>query len=152
LQFCLGYFAFGLSNRSLELTSFAFEPGAVSLESRQTSDLHKVVFPKLAHALKFFADKRDLSGFRVLLRGKSLNFILQLGDALFQLRLLAERGRATKLKQLAFIGDGDGDGALVGTGEQFGRKLDGLGAVAFGFEPRFTRGELIESFGNNSEV
>src|SRR5262249_30442645 len=101
---------------------------------------------------KLFADERYLAGFRVLLRGEALDLILKLSNALFQLRFLAEACRAAKLKQLAFIGDGDGDGSLVGTGEQFGWKRDGISAVALGFEPGFTRGELIESLGDNSEV
>src|SRR6185312_14132516 len=152
LQFSLRHLAFGLGDRGYELATLALEPGAVALKRGQTGNLHEVVFPKLTNALKFLGNQRYLARLRILLGGEALDFVLQLRNTLFQLRFLAKARRTAKLKQLAFVGDGDGGSSLVGAGEQLRRKLDSLRTVALGFEACFACGEFIGSLGNDGEV
>ncbi len=104
LQLGLGDLALGLRDRSNQLPALALEPRAVALKRGQPGDLHQVVFPELADALELLADQRDLACLGVLLGGEPADLVLQLGDALFQLRFLAEAGRAAQLEQLALIG------------------------------------------------
>ena len=43
-------------------------------------------------------------------------------------------------------------GGIVGAGEQHARERDRFGPIAFGFEPRLARGELVEALGDDGQV
>ena len=62
------------------------------------------------------------------------------------------RAVAAQLEQLAFVGECNGDGRVVGAGEQHARERDRFGPVTLGFEPRLARGELVEAFGDDGKV
>ena len=123
LQLSLGDLAFGLGDGGDQLPAFALEPRAVALERGEPGDLHEIVFPELAHAFELLADQRDLPRLGVLLRGEAADLVLQLRDALFQLRFLAEPRGAAKLEQLALVGQRNARRrGLVGAGKQMRRE------------------------------
>src|SRR6185295_5629784 len=115
-------------------------------------DLHEVVFPELADAVELLADQTYFAGLGLLRGIQAADFVLQLGDALPQLRFLPEPGAAAKLEQLALVGNRNGDRCFFGVSEQHPRKRHAFRAVAFGLETRLARRQLVQAFGDDGEV
>src|SRR6185312_11273525 len=143
LQFGLGNLALGLRNCGEQLRPLAFKPRGVAFERGQPRDLHEVVFPELAHPVELLADQAYFASLGVLLGIQPADFVLQLGDPLFQLCFLPEPGVAAQLEQLALIGERNGDGGFVGVSEQHARERYRFDAITFGFETSLSRSELV---------
>ena len=122
LQLGLARLALGLSDRGQQLPALAFDAGGVALERSHSVYRHQVFLVKIAHALELLVDQRGLACLCVQLRGQTDDFVLELPDALSQLRLLAGAGRAAQLEQLALVVDRVGDGRIArrGPGDRAG--------------------------------
>ena len=70
----------------------AVETGLVALQRGQARNLHQVLVVEIADAGELLLDQRDLLVLGLGLRGEAGDFLVQLGDTLGQLRLLARRG------------------------------------------------------------
>ena len=87
-----------------------------------------------------------------LLRLEAANLFVELLDPLAELRLLAGARGAAQFEQLALAIDDRGDVGIVGAGQQIGRELDRVGAVALAFQPRLARVEFVEPLGDDGEI
>ena len=124
LQLDLADLAAGLRHRGDRLRALALEPRRLAFERDQPIDLHQVLVPKRPHAFELALDQLDLLRFCLLQRRVPADFLVELGDALLELRLLAEPGAAPQLEQLAFAVDGGGDVGFVCARQQSSREGD----------------------------
>src|SRR5262249_34258179 len=87
----------------------------------------RFLFHSPPHAFELATDQLELFRFCCLQRGIAADFLVELRDALLELRLLAEPGAAPQLEQLALACDRGGDVGLVAARQQGGGKVDLLG-------------------------
>src|SRR5829696_9150057 len=109
LQLDLGNLALGLSGRGDELAALALEARGVALERRHALDLHEVLAPEIPDALELLADQLGFALLRRDLAGEALDLLLELRDALPELRLLAGPGALAELEQIALAGHRPGE-------------------------------------------
>ena len=110
----------------------------------QLGDRHQFLRPELFRAFQLLADQFDLAALRPLLRGKAVDLLAQLRDALAQLRLLAHARVMAAFEQLAFRADQRADFGLCLPGLQGGRQREGGGAVLLGGKAHPADGDFIE--------
>ena len=136
-----------------QLPALAVEPGGVAIEGVDAGDRHQVLLVQVAHADQLLANQLDFARLGVELGVEADDLVLQLADALLQLRLLAEPGRAAQFEQPALVGDGIGDRRIVRMRESSsGGKTTVSSAVALGLQPRLARFQLIEALGDHGKV
>src|SRR5215207_4262326 len=78
--------------------------------------------------------------------------ILELGDALAQLRLLAGAGAPAKLEQVLLAGERAGDVGVGAAPEELAREDDLVDVVALGLETGEPRLQLVQALHHDGEV
>src|SRR3954451_1441124 len=86
------------------------------------------------------------------LAGEALDLLLELRDALPELRLLAGPGALAELEQVALTGHRPGELGVAGPGEKLGREDDLADIVALGLEPGEAGLELVQALDHDGEV
>ena len=152
MQLRLGDLALGFRGLGDELAAGALELRFVALERRQPIKLHQILRIKIADAFQFLLDQRDFLVLGVLLRGQADDLLLQLGDALLQLFLLAGAVFPPQVEQLALAGHRLGDVGIVEMVGKLSRHGDRIGAVALGGEPRLAGIKLGEALGDDGQI
>ena len=97
-------------------------------------------------------DQRDFLVLGVLLRGQPNDLLLQLGDPLLKLFLLAGAVFPPQVEQLALAGHRLGDVGIIEMVGKLFRHGDRIGAVTLGGEPRLARIELGEALGDDGQI
>ena len=86
------------------------------------------------------------------MRREAGDFLIELGNALLELGLLAGAGDAAQLEQAAFaVHDARDLGVAQAAGQESG-EAQLLGAVALGFEPGLARRQLVERLDDHGEI
>ena len=114
LQFGLGDLALGLGPRGDVLRALAVEPRGVALQRGQPRYLHQVLVVELADAGQLLFHQRDFLVLGSLLRGEPVDLLVQLRDALVQLRLLPDPAVDADVEQLALARHDVGDVGIAG--------------------------------------
>ena len=112
----------------------------------------ELLFPEVSHADHFALDQLDLFCFCFLLGAITADFFLELLDALSQLLLLANAGAAPQVEQPALAFDGSHGIRVIDAGQQIGREGDARSPVAFAFEARLSRRQLVEPFCDDGKI
>src|SRR5207244_683377 len=102
LKLGLGDLALGLRPRGDVLRALAVEAGTVALERGQARDLHQVLVVEIADTDELLLYQRDFLVLGSLLRGETLDLLVELLDALAKLRLLAGAAVDADVEQLGF--------------------------------------------------
>lgn len=127
-----------------ELAPFALQPRLVTLELREARNGHEVLPVEIRHADELLRDQLKLASLCFQLGRKPADLLVDLGDALAQLRALARARTPSRLEQFLLAGHGRGRRRIVASGLQLRRKYDGGGLVAFRQQSRLARRELVE--------
>ena len=118
------------------MRAFAGEPRRIALQRRQPADLHQMLIVQAANADQFLVHQRDFLVLGLLLRQQAGDLLVQLRDALAQLRLLPGPAGGANLEQFGFARHHVLDVGIVGAIEQRRRKYDLVEALLFGLQPR----------------
>src|SRR3954453_20860815 len=132
--------------------ALAVEAGAVAFERGQAGDLHQVLVIEIPHTDELLLHQRDFPVLGSLLRGEALDLLVELLDALAQLRLLAGASVDANVEQLGFGGEQRLDVGIVAAIEQRLRVVDPVNPALLGLEPRGTRLRRVEILGDDGEV
>src|SRR5713226_9401930 len=152
LQFGFGDLALGLRPRGDELRALAVEPGRVALQRRQARHLHQVFFVELLNPGELLFHQHDFLVFCFFLRRQAADFLVQLRDALAQLRLLPDPPEGADLEQFGLAGDDVLDVGVAGAVEQGFGKYDSVDAALLGLQPRATRPQPVEVLGDDGKA
>src|SRR4051812_11703788 len=152
LELGLGDLALGLRARGDVLRALAIEAGAVAFERGQAGDLHQVLVIEIPDTDELLLHQRDFPVLGPLLRGEALDLLVELLDALAQLRLLAGASVDANVEQLGFGGEQRLDVGIVAAVEQRLRVVDPVDPALLGLEPRGTRLRRVEILGDDGEV
>src|SRR6266702_1999224 len=152
LELGLGNLALGLRPRGDVLRTLAVEARAVALERGQARDMDQVLVIEIAHTDELLLHQRALLVLGFLLRRQTLDLLVELLDALAELRLLARAAVDADVEQLGFGGDQHLDVGIVATIEQRLRKLDLVEPALLGLKPRRPRLPRVEILGDDGEV
>src|SRR3954454_20038000 len=152
LELGLGDLALGLRARGDVLRTLAVEAGAVAVGRGQAGDLHQVLVIEIADTDELLLHQRDFPVLGPLLRGEALDLLVELLDALAQLRLLAGAAVDANVEQLGFGGEQRLDIGIVAAIEQRLRKVDLVDPALLGLQARRARLGGIEVLGDDGEV
>ena len=152
LQLGLGDLSLSLRHGGDELPALPFEPRRIALERGHAVDRDQVLLPEIAHALELLLDELDLLALGAGLVGIAAHLLVQLDDALPQLRLLSFLCGASQLEQLALAGDHAGNFGLPGRLHQFGRKFDVVAAVTLRLQPGTARKQFGQALVDHRQV
>jgi hypothetical protein len=94
----------------------------------------------------------NLAGLGGLLRGQAADFLIELGDAFAQLRLLPDAAGGADVEQFCLAGDHVLHIVIGDLLEQDGRKGDPLGAALLGLQPRRPRPQPVEVLGDDGQT
>src|SRR5829696_6272079 len=152
LQLDFGNLALGLCSRRDELAALALEARGVALKRRHALDLHEVLAPEIPDALELLADQLGFALLRRDLAGEALDLLLELRDALPELRLLAGPCALAELEEVALAGHRPGQLGVAGPGEKLRREEDGVDVVALRLKPGEAGLELVQALDHDGEV
>src|SRR4051812_10665417 len=105
LKLDLGDLAFGLGDHPGKLASLTFQSRTVALKRSKPPNWHEVLLPQGPHALQLLKDEVDLLLLGLDLSGVALDFIIELGLPLFELRLLPGPRPSAEIEQRLLGGD-----------------------------------------------
>ncbi|MGZ9110321.1 MAG: hypothetical protein ACXW3X_04345, partial [Rhodoplanes sp.] len=91
-----------------ELAPFALQPRLVTLELREARNGHEVLSVEIRHADELLRDQLKLASLCFQLGRKPADLLVDLGDALAQLRALARARTPSRLEQFLVAGHGRG--------------------------------------------
>ena len=152
LQLDFGDLAFYLRSLGDDLAALALKARFIALQRCQPVELHQIFLPQIAHALQFLLGQRDPLVLGRLLRGKAGHLLLQLGNALLQLLLLAKTVLVAQFKKLALARERLFDVRFVEAAGNLGRHRHGVRSVALGGEPRLARVKFNEAFVDDRQI
>src|SRR4051812_5524414 len=152
LELGLGDLALGLRARGDVLRTLAVEAGAIAFERGEARDLHQMLVIEIADADEFLLHQRDFLVFGSLLRGEALDLLVELLDALAQLRLLASAAVDAHVKQLGFGIEQSLDIVFVAAIEKRLWEFDLVETTLLGLKPRRARLRGVEILGDDGEV
>ncbi len=152
LQLGFGDLAPGLGARGDVLPAFAVQPRGVAFQLRQARNLDQPLLVELAHAHQLLLDQRDFLLLGLFLRGETLDFLVELGDALAQLRLLAGAAVDPDLEQLGFACHHVPGIGIASAVKQHRRELDAVASALLGLDTRLPRPQAVERLVDDGEV
>jgi len=149
LQLGLGDLALGLGARGDVLRALAGEPCPIALQRREPAQLHEVLVVEIADAGQLLLDQIDFLVLCLFLRGETGDLLVQLRDALVQLRLLAGAAVDADVEQLGFARHDRGNFGIAGAARQHRRKRDPVEAALLGFQPCGACPQAVEILGDD---
>src|SRR6266702_2959056 len=152
LELGLGNLALILRPRGDVLRALAVEACAVAFERGQARDLDQVLVIEIAHADKLLLHQRDLLVLGFFLRRETFDLLVELLNALAELRLLPRAAIDADVEQLGFGGEQHLDVGIVATIEQRLRKFDLVEPALLRLKPRRPRLPRVEILGDDGEV
>ncbi|GAA0002002.1 hypothetical protein BRDID11002_20030 [Bradyrhizobium diazoefficiens] len=111
--------------------------------------LHEMLLVEIAHAGELLLHQRDFLVLGPLLRGETLDLLVELLDALAELRLLAGTAVDADVEQLGFGGEQRLDVVIVAAIEQRLREIDPVDTALLGLEPCRARQRGVEILGDD---
>ncbi len=152
LQFDLGDLSQDLRLRSNELPLLAGKAGGVPLQNREAGNADKILAVEMANPDQFPLNEFNLAVLGARLSRKPQNLLIQLCDALPQLRLLTGSPVQSHLKQLGLARHDCGGFRIARVVQQRGRKDDLVRSALFGLQARGARQQTVQALGDDRET